>query len=329
MPDETERFSIHKTAAATEEVGFAEDVRAGLTARPKNLPPKYFYDALGSQLFEAICLLPEYYLTRAEAEIFERHSTEITDQMPGPLSIVELGSGSSVKTRYLIEATLARQSELQYQPVDISATILEHSAQALLGEYPGLRIIGQVTDYTRSFTIAERRDDVNVLVLFLGSNVGNYAPHDAKNLLRIIRQALRPGDRLLLGADLKKSPDILEPAYDDPLGVTAAFNLNLLARINRELGGDFVIDRFAHRAFYNEDLGRMEIHIVSRLTQKVDINALGLQVEFAKGETIHTENSYKYDLAQLKLLAEQTGFRHERSWMDSQQKFSCNFWVAD
>ncbi len=328
MPVASSRLVIRQMASMQSNDSFSGDVRAGLSSRPKALKPKYFYDALGSQLFEAICLLPEYYLTRAEAEIFERHSAEIIAELPRPISIVELGSGSSVKTRYLIEASLARQGELLYQPLDISATILEQSAEKLLREYPKLRIAGQVCDYTRNFAITERRDGEKVLVLFLGSNIGNYTPGEAQALLGSIRRAQRPGDGLLLGVDLKKSAAILEPAYDDALGVTAAFNLNLLERINRELGADFDLKRFAHRAFFNEAAGRVEIYLVSRAAQAVNIRSLGLTVEFQAGETIHTENSYKYDLAQLASLAEEAGFKPAKTWFDSEKRFSCNFWLA-
>ncbi|HEX9001689.1 MAG TPA: L-histidine N(alpha)-methyltransferase, partial [Blastocatellia bacterium] len=215
---------------------FADDVRAGLTAQPKTLPPKYFYDALGSQLFEAICLLPEYYLTRAETEIFERYAAEIVRQLPSPVGVVELGSGSSIKTRLLIEAILANQQELHYQPMDISASILELSAEALLGNYDRLQVTGHVGDYTRGLETIERQEGERLLALFLGSNIGNYTLTEGRALLKTIRRALQTGDGLLLGADLKKPVQVLIPAYADALGVTAAFNLNLLSRINRELG---------------------------------------------------------------------------------------------
>jgi dimethylhistidine N-methyltransferase len=329
------RLAIRR-AAMENQSSFAADVRAGLTATPKTLPPKYFYDALGSQLFEAICLLPEYYPTRAEAEIFENHAAEIVAQLASPVTVVELGSGSSVKTRRLIESLLARQGELHYQPVDISETILTESAMKLLDDYPPLRITAQATDYTQGLgAIARRPDergaergDERVLVLFLGSNIGNYNPDDARALLREVRRNLRAGDGLLLGADLKKSRDTLEAAYDDPIGVTAAFNLNLLSRINRELDADFDLRRFRHRAHFNEARSRIEMHLLSRVRQTVEIRALGLTIDFSEGETIHTENSYKYDLDTLAALARESGFHAERTWFDSQQRFSCNFWLA-
>jgi L-histidine Nalpha-methyltransferase len=323
------RLTIQQAALPAQVNHFAEDVRIGLTATPKTLPPKYFYDALGSQLFEAICLLPEYYLTRAEAEIFERHAAEIVAQLPAPVSIVELGSGSSIKTRLLIEALLAQQGALHYQPIDISATILRESAAKLLGDYPELHITAQADDYTRGLSAIARQDGERILVLFLGSNIGNYTPAEANTLLQQIRQALRAGDGLLLGVDLKKSAAVLEPAYDDALGVTAAFNRNLLVRINRELGADFELAQFQHRARFNEVQSRIEAHLVSQRAQMVNISALNLTISFAEGETIHTENSYKYDLGQLGRLAELTGFKPARVWFDEREKFSCNFWLAE
>jgi len=328
----TPRLVIHQSISSNDQSGFAEDVRAGLTATPKTLKPKYLYDALGSLLFEAICLLPEYYLTRAETEIFERRAAEIVAQLQGPITVVELGSGSSIKTRLLIEAILARQPKLCYQPIDISETILEQSAKQLLEDYLGLRIAAHAADYTRGIASIARGDGEKVLALFLGSNIGNYTLDEARELLRQIRSALRPGDGLLLGADLRKSREILEAAYDDALGLTAAFSRNLLLRINRELNADFDLEQFKHRAFFNEEQSRIEIHLVSLAEQKVNIRAAesqpALLVEFQSGETIHTENSYKYDLEALAILARATGFTPSRVWFDSDGRFSCNFWLA-
>ncbi len=321
--------ATHSTGSANLEDAFAADVRAGLTATPKKLLPKYFYDALGSVLFEAICHLPEYYPTRAETEIFRHHSSDIVSSLTGRLGLVELGSGSSVKTRYLIEALLARQSELHYQPLDISATMLEQSAVELLKSYPALHITAQARDYTQGLGLIERAEGERLLALFLGSNIGNYDPPEALALLKQIRQALRVGDGLLLGADLKKSVAMLEAAYADALGVTAAFNLNLLLRINRELEANFDLKQFAHRAVYNHEPGRVEMHLVSLVTQTISINALGLQIEMREGETIHTENSYKYDQEQLTRMAVTAGFRVARVWLDAGERFSCNLWLAE
>jgi L-histidine Nalpha-methyltransferase len=337
MPDtgksvSTSRLVIHQSISSNDQNGFAEDVRAGLTATPKTLKPKYLYDALGSLLFEAICLLPEYYLTRSETEIFERRAVEIVAQLPAPITVVDLGSGSSIKTRLLIEAILARQPRLCYQPIDISETILEQSAKQLLEDYSGLRITAHAADYTRGIASIERKDGEKVLALLLGSNIGNYMPDEARELLRQIRNSLRPGDGLLLGADLKKSRETLEAAYNDALNLTEAFSRNLLLRINRDLNADFDLRQFKHRAFFNEGQSRIEIHLVSLTEQIVYIRGAdaqpALQVEFKSGETIHTENSYKYDLEALAALAKATGFTPSRVWFDSGGRFSCNFWLA-
>ncbi len=307
---------------------FADDVRAGLTATPKTLPPKYFYDALGSHLFEAICQLPEYYLTRAETEIFARHATEIVATIPDLTSIAEFGSGSAVKSRYLLAALLQRQAQAHYQPIDISPDILEQSAAELLKHHAGLSITGYVCDYLQQFPAIERRSDGRVLVLFLGSNIGNYTPDEAHALLQRMRQGMQPGDGLLLGADLKKDRRVLEAAYDDALGVTAAFNLNVLLRINRQFGGDFDLRQFAHRAVYNETHSRMEMYAVSRVAQTVRLAALDLTVEFEAGELIHTEYSHKFDAAQLAALATAAGFAPAQAWRDEGGLFSSNLWLA-
>jgi L-histidine Nalpha-methyltransferase len=328
MVEDQTRLTIHNLLSSNQANTFADDVRAGLMAQPKTLPPKYFYDALGSYLFEAICQLPEYYLTRAETQIFEQHAAEIVVQLPRLTSIAEFGSGSAVKSRYLIAAVLARQQSLHYQPIDISPEILRQSAKALLESYAGLSITGYVCDYLQQMPALERREDGQVLVLFLGSNIGNYTPEEARTLLKLMRQEMQPGDGLLLGADLRKAKEVLEAAYDDALGVTAAFNLNVLLRINRELGANFDLKQFAHRAVFNEAQSRVEIHLVSRVAQTVRLDTLKLNIEFQAGETIHTENSYKYDATRLVALAQSAGFMLVRTWLDQHGLFSSNLWLA-
>ncbi len=323
------RLVIHDRVAPRRDDEFANDVRSGLTSRPKHLPPKYFYDALGSHLFEAICLLPEYYLTRAESEILEQKSGEILDQLDGTVSLVELGSGSAVKSRFLIRGLLERQRSLHYQPIDISVTMLADSSAALLSEFPGLRITAIAGDYTQSLSLTDRGSEERALALFLGSNIGNYDPVDARHLLRKLRSSLRRDDALLIGADLRKSAEVLEAAYDDSLGVTAAFNLNVLQRINRELDAQFDLSLFTHRARFNSRMGRVEMHLESMVDQEVVIAGLGLRVQFVRGETVHTENSYKYELSELAAFAGETGFRVARSWFDAGGRFSCNLWFAD
>lgn len=327
-----ERLLIHKPNSAASADDFAGDVRRGLTAERKSLPPKYFYDTLGSQLFEAICLLPEYYLTRAEAEIFARRSEEIVSRVSegSRVTLFELGSGSATKTRRIVEALLTKQSTLKYVPVDISPAALEAGAHALLQDFDGLEVSAYAADYDAALPLLgdELREDERALVLFLGSNIGNFDREGAREFLKKVRRVLRAGDTLLLGADLKKERAVLEDAYDDPLGVTAAFNLNLLARINRELRADFRLRDFRHVALYDEHEGRVEMHLESAREQSVNISALGVKINFREGERIHTENSYKYDLAGLSALAAETGFERAETWLDSNERFSSNLFVA-
>lgn len=330
MRDDTQfrRFQLDRVALSSQASSFADDVRQGLTARPKMLQPKYFYDELGSLLFEAICLLPEYYVTRAENEILERRSGEIAAAVGHPTRVLELGSGSAKKTRHLLAALLARQSRIEYLPVDISEAAIESSAADLLVEFPGLTIHAYAADYAGAlgaFGRLDRSDRTggSTLALFLGSTLGNLDSAAQRQLLTDIRAVLAPGDRLLLGLDLKKSEDILLPAYDDALGVTAAFNKNLLLRINRELGADFDLAAFDHQARYDRHLGRIEMHLVSRASQRATLAALGnLEIAFAAGETIFTEASHKFDLEDIGRLAQTADFILERSWTDDGGRFA-------
>jgi L-histidine N-alpha-methyltransferase len=327
--DQSDRLTMRRLAQGGNPDAFADDVRRGLTAKPKILFPKYFYDDLGSKLFEAICRLPEYYLTRAEREILSHHAREIADSIEGPVRLIELGSGSAEKTRYLIEALLKRQKELHYLPIDISDESLESSSRELLKAYPQLSITAYASDYfTALRAIAETDSSERTIALFLGSNIGNLDPEEAQEFFGEVRNVLRPTDALLVGADLKKSAAVLVPAYDDPLGVTAAFNLNLLARINRELGGQFDIKKFEHRAVYNEEIGRIELYLVSLARQTVRIQAIDVEASFEEGETIYTESSYKFDLERLAELARAPGFSLEQTWFDSARRFSFNRFVA-
>ncbi len=323
-----EKLRIYNLVKREPRAGFAEDVRRGLSTRPKRFLPKYFYDQLGSQLFEAICLLPEYYLTRAENEILEHYGDEIVSSVAGETTLIEMGSGSASKTRLIIEALLRKQPELLFIPVDISASALDSSSRILLQSYPQLKIEAYAADYFAGLAELEKTKRPRTLALFLGSNISNFDPEEALRFLRALRQVLSDGDALLLGADLKKDKQILEAAYNDVLGVTAAFNLNVLARINRELGGNFDLRGFQHHAFYNEAAGRVEIYIESTREQTVAISQRDLEVQFGAGEQIHTENSYKYDLNDIAQLASATGFVHGRTWLDSQKRFSSNLLLA-
>lgn len=304
------------TSGALED--FADEVRRGLNDQPKRLPCRFFYDERGSQLFEQICDLPEYYLTRTEHGILNDNADEIAELLPRGTIMVELGSGSSTKTRLLIEAFLRRHGRLRYVPLDISPTILASSALELLDRYKSLEIVAIAAEYDDGLRHLRRSDEQQKLILFLGSTIGNFGKDEAVQFLRKLRHSMQPNDRLLLGADLAKSPDILCPAYDDDQGITAAFNLNLLERINTELDGEFVLDRFEHRAHWNADQHRIEMHLVSRSDQTVHIGALELDVTFAAGEFIHTENSHKYSAVMIEELATEAGLGFERQWSDEQ-----------
>ena len=324
-----ERLVLHNLVRLDVRASFADDVRQGLSEKPRRLFPKYFYDELGSALFEAICLLPEYYLTRAENEILTRYADEIAASVEGEKTLLEMGSGSASKTRLIIEALLKQQGELCYTPVDISATALETSSRVLLQSYPRLSVEAYASDYYGALeALATKVRRVRTLALFLGSNIGNFDADEARSFLRALRRVLAEGDALLLGADLKKERAVLEAAYDDALGVTAAFNLNLLARINRELDADFNLRAFKHYVRYDAELGRVEIYAESLRAQTVRVRALGLELKFDEAERIHTENSYKYDLEGLSQLAAATGFRLAKTWLDERATFSSNLFIA-
>ncbi len=329
----SERFDLHWLSTVRGNDGLSDVLREGLLARPKQTPPFLLYDRLGSILFDAICEVPEYYLTRAEAEILEVHGQEIARCIPGPLRLVELGSGSSNKTKLLLKAVLETQADLEYLPIDVSGSAVKQSSRALLNTFQNLRITGFIGGYFESLEqlaagVVPADTGVRTVVLFLGSSIGNLDSVGARKLLSSVRRALAPGEAFLLGADLKKPEEILLPAYDDKLGVTAAFNLNLLVRINRELGGEFDLDTFAHRVRYDADPGRVEMHLESLVEQKVPIRGLDLEISFAAGETLHTESSHKYDHDQLHAFAEETGFHLEKSWFDSERRFSENLLLA-
>lgn len=302
--------------------GFAEDVRAGLTAVRKSIPPLHFYDDLGSALFGAICALPEYYLTRCEAEILTTHGREIAEALVMPHRLVELGSGSPQKTRRLLDE-LTQNRDLEYIPIDVDVSLLQQSGRELLAEYPTLTVTAVAADFRRTSPVLREifKDSDRTAVLFLGSTIGNLDRAEVVTMLGEIGSLLRAGEAMLIGADLRKSKAILEAAYNDALGVTAAFNLNLLQRINRELGGHFDLGSFAHRAFYDEEHDRIEMHIVSLREQNVSIAGLALEMSFQQGETIHTEYSYKYDETAIAEMAEQSGFALVRRWTDSRSWF--------
>lgn len=322
------RLSVIRTE--TERDDFAADVRQGLTASPKSLPPRWFYDELGSSLFDAICFLPEYYVMRAEAEVLTRHTPEISHAFGTNLRLVELGAGAARKTRILLDSLTLRQQNLEYVPVDVDATMIERVGSDLISVYPRMRVTGIVADFARpSLALSNLpHTTARTVVLFLGSTIGNLDPDGAVAMLQDLRSVLAPGDGLFLGADLRKPKSILEPAYDDSLGVTAAFNLNLLARINRELDANFELGAFRHHAFYDEAHGRIEMHLVARRAHRVRIDALDLGISFDEGESIHTESSYKHDDATLASLAAAAGFTISRTWTDARHWFADVLMIA-
>ena len=299
----------------------ARDVRQTLTALNKSLPCKYFYDPEGMALFEQICDLPEYYLTRVETAILKNEAARIIELCPRELILVELGSGSSTKSRYLIEACLARQDELTYYTIDISPGGLENGSRQLLQEYLQLRVVGLVGEFADGLSYLASSASIPRLVAFLGSTIGNLAEEEIAQFFTTLRQALRPSDRFLLGVDLLKDPAVLEAAYDDSQGITARFNLNILARLNRELSANFDLLAFQHRAIFNHERSRIEMHLVSLRDQCVQIGDLGLAVEFRQGETIHTENCYKYSLARMESLLTFHGFQMLHRFIDPQRQF--------
>ncbi len=303
----------------------AKAAHRGLTSDPKSLPPWLFYDEEGSRLFEAITEVDAYYLTRTERGILERHGAEVLDAAAGGmrLRIQELGAGSADKTRLLLQAAVDRQRSVIYEPIDVSASALDGGRERIEREIPGVRVIPRVMDYTQGPKLELGACHcVRRLVMYIGSSIGNFEPPEAEGLLRRVRASLTPGDGLLLGVDLAKDEKTLLAAYDDLGGVTAAFNRNILARLNRELGADFDLGNFVHRAIWNPRASRIEMHLESRMAQRVRVEALHLEVEFEEGETIHTENSYKYAPGQAERLLRATGFLPIGLWTDAQERFA-------
>lgn len=310
-------------------LNFARDVREGL-GKPgqRELPSMYLYDEVGTALFEAITLLPEYGLTRADERLLRQYAPALLKHLPPPVVVAELGSGNGRKTRWLLEA-LARREAVAYFPVDTSPSALANCRKELSG-MGGLSIVGLETSYLEGLreVASRRRPGQTLLVLFLGSTVGNFDRPAAEHFLREIRQRLRPGDALLLGTDLEKPVANLRPAYDDPAGVTAAFNLNLLARINRELGGDFALRNFAHEARYNDCERRIEMHLRSMKRQTVTIRAADFTCTLEEGETIWTEACHKYRIEEIPGMARRTGYVCEAQWVDGEWPFAENMWLA-
>jgi len=312
----------------TNNKGFAADVRAGLCASRKRLPSVYFYDDRGSRLFEDICAQPEYYPTRAEREILLKRADNIAAASPDPVQVVELGSGNSQKTLHLLKAMVGARERVAYLPIDVCEEMVEASAAELQATLPKLEIQPIAARYEDGLQAVDPSRG-GILLLWLGSSIGNLGRDEAASFVAELSGHLSPGDRMLIGIDLIKGPDVLEEAYNDEAGVTAAFNLNMLERINRELGGAFDLERFRHVALYNAEKARVEMHIESLGDQTVPIEALGTEVEFKQGERIHTENSHKYDFDQIDALAKHGGLRTLDQWFDSRFLFSLNHFQVD
>jgi L-histidine Nalpha-methyltransferase len=308
---------------------FSSDVVVGLSQPgQKELPSKYLYDEVGSALFDVICVLPEYGLSRAGMRLLERHAADIVDRVPGPVVVAELGSGSGQKTRWLLEA-LARRQRVNYYPIDISSSAL-FRCQLELSHIDLVSIVGFERAYLDGLreVAARRREGEHLLVLFLGSTIGNFDRPAGDRFLREVRSTLREGDALLLATDLEKPVPMLTLAYDDSAGVTAAFNKNILARINRELDGDFDLSKFEHVARYDESERRVEMHLRSKAWQRITIRKGGFRFYMREGETIWTESSHKYDPQEVIQMGERAGYRSAGQWIDDEWPFAQTLFFA-
>lgn len=325
----SDRFELISVPRSRGVPSFAEDVVAGLTSTPKRLPSKYFYDDVGSALFDAITRLAEYYLTVAETEILSKWGWQIVRLLDAPVDFLELGSGSAIKTRILIGEALRAQTALTYSPIDISVDAIRTSSLALAESYPRLHVRAYAGDYFDVLESRALRSERKTLAMLMGSNIGNYEPDEGAQLLALLGAALRPGDGFLLGADLKKDRATLELAYNDPAGVTAAFNRNMLARINRELGADFDPRAFRHVAHYDELRGSVDSFLEASETSVAAIPSLGLHVAVSAGERIQTEASYKFSDDEVVNLGRAAGFRPAAAWHDRGDRFSVHLLVKE
>ena len=321
MTSATDRDDTAQNQVST--IGLVADVLAGLAANRKTLPSKYLYDAAGSELFGAICALEEYYPARAEMSILETHADDIAAAIGAYAMVIEYGAGSMEKIRVLLDALVA---PVAFVPVDISEAHLIAAAKDLRRSYPDLAVQQVVADFTKPVLLpVPPRPESRRIAFFPGSTIGNFEPDSTVAFLRSIGDTVGSNGGLLIGIDLQKDEDRLIRAYDDAAGVTANFNLNLLARINREMGGDFVLEKFRHVVYYDRDLGRIEMHLESLIDQSVRV--AGRTFQFVAGETIHTENSYKYTLAGFDDLATRAGFQRDRHWTDAEGLFAELFYI--
>ena len=311
-------FKPHATKI---EKSFAEEISYSLNQNSKFINPKFFYDKKGSDLFESICLLPEYYPTRTEISILKNLEHDLLSYLDKNINLVELGSGASVKTRLILDIFTKLQPKTEYFPIDISE-ILTESSEQLLKDYDTLHITGIIDTYEGALEFLKTYDDKKNLILFLGSSFGNFTPNDGKLFLEKIFSTMKSGDLFLIGLDLVKDKNILEAAYDDSQGITAKFNLNVLSRINDELDADFDIKNFSHYSIYNESDQRIEMNLKSLVTQSVIIGKSNLSLNLEKDELIHTEYSHKYNLSQIKELLSTVGFEIKNIWLDEKKFFS-------
>ena len=315
------KLQYFKPHATKIEKTFAEEIRSSLNADLKFISPKFFYDKKGSELFEKICLLPEYYPTRTEITILKKLQNELSSFLDDSFRIVELGSGSSVKTRLIIDIFTKLQNKIEYFPIDISE-ILTESSEQLINDYDNLHITGIIDTYEGGLEFLKDYDDKKNLIIFLGSSFGNFSPSDGYVFLKKIYSTMKPGDLFLIGLDLVKEKQILESAYDDSQGVTAEFNFNVLSRINAELGANFNLKNFEHYSAYHEKEQRIEMYLKSRANQSVIIPKSDLLLNLEKNELIHTEYSHKYRLSQIHNLFDDVGFELKHTWLDENKYFS-------
>ena len=310
-----------KPTKTTTTATFAEEIRNTLQSTKKSISPKFFYDESGSKLFDEICLLPEYYPYNAETEILNKIEQKLLPYLSEEFHLVELGSGSSVKTRILIDVLLKSQKHLQYFPIDISE-ILDQSAKNLCKDYPNLAVTGVVDTFENGLDFIENYDDIPNLIIFLGSSFGNFEKSEGITFLKKISSLMKSSDLFLIGLDLKKDQKILHNAYNDTQNTTAKFNLNVLKRINDELGGNFDLDQFKHHVIYNEEQGRIEMYLRSLSDQSIVIPKSDLSINLSKDELIHTENSHKFSLDQIESLLKQSNFEKLEMWFDSRNYFA-------
>ena len=320
---------IHNNERSIINNDFAKDVESGLSDKQKHISPKFFYDKKGSKLFEEICKQPEYYLNRIESQILKNSVNKILDIMGDEeISLVELGNGNSLKTRILLGPMLARLKNVSYFPIDVSLKMLKISISDLFSEYAKLKIYGVCSDYVtglvriNEFIKSNKSVPKKKFIIFLGSSIGNFDPKEALIFLRSIVRYVKKDDLLLIGVDLEKDKSTLDRAYNDKNGVTAKFNLNVLSRINKELDGEFKVSNYEHSSFYNTNKHRIEMHLISKVDQQVRIRAIGKIFHFKKGETIHTENSYKYSPRRLNNLVEMSGLQVVENFVDPNKQYT-------